>query len=85
MNQTVWELDRERQLGLAHRDGFSEMLRLLEVPISLPGRDRTVPRQLPHRIGKLVELLEQLACSIETLGFLGVAGAAHMSYIYNPY
>jgi hypothetical protein len=40
---------------------------------------------LPHRIGKLVELLEQLACSIETLGFLGVAGAAHMSYIYNPY
>jgi len=85
MNQTVWKLDSERQLGLAHRDGFLEMLRLLEVPISLPGRDRTVPRQLLHRIGKLVALLEQLACSIETLGFLGVAGAAHMSYIYNLY
>jgi hypothetical protein len=78
-NQTAWKLYRKGDFGFAHRDWLFQPLGLLEIAIRLPWGDRTLSRQAHNGWRKLVELAHQLASAIETFGFLGVAGARHMS------
>src|SRR5437879_2443427 len=58
------------------------MLGLLQVAVSLTRGDRALPSQFPDCLGQ-VESPEQVASSVEPLGLLGIARAAHMSHIYN--
>ncbi len=83
MNQTVWKLDGECQLGFAHWDRLFEPLSLLEVTIGLSRGDRTVLCQPLDRIGQFAVLPKQVASAVETLGFLGIVSASRMSYISN--
>jgi len=50
------------------------------VSISLPWRNGTIPRQSRNGIGQLIELTQQDPSAVQTLGFLGIAGATYMSY-----
>ena len=59
--------------------GCFRLLRLLEVTIGLTRRYGAVPRQLLDRIGELIDTQQQVARAIEALGFLGFAGAWHLS------
>jgi hypothetical protein len=52
---------------------------LLEVAIGLALRYAAVSRQLVDGIGGLIDAQQQLARAIEALGFLGFAGAWHLS------
>src|SRR5216684_5120151 len=81
-DQALREFDGERRLGVANRNRFFEMLGLLQVAVSLTRGDRALPSQFPDCLGQ-VESPEQVASSVEPLGLLGIARAAHMSHIYN--
>ena len=78
-NQAVWKLHRECQFGFAWRDRPFQLLSLLEVAIGLTLRNGTVLRQLPNGFGKTIDLSKQVARTIETFGFLGLAGSRHLS------
>ena len=78
-DQAPGQLHREGELGIAHGKRPFQTSRLLEVTIRLARRDGTVSNHLFDSIGQMLELSQQLAGEIETLGFLGIAGAAHMS------
>jgi hypothetical protein len=78
-NQAVWKLHRECQLGFAWRDRLFQPLSLFEVPIGLTRRYGAVSRQLLDRIGELIDMQQQVARTIEALGFLSLAGAWHLS------
>jgi hypothetical protein len=78
-NQAVGKLHREGQFGFAGRDRLFQSLRLFEVAIGLAGRYGAVLRQLLDRIGELIHTPQQVARAIEALGFLGLAGAWHLS------
>ena len=71
--------DRECQFGFAWRDRLFQPLSLFEVAIGLTRRNGAVPGQLLDRIGKLIDMPQQVARAIEALGFLGLAGAWHLS------
>ena len=75
----MWKFDSECPLGFAGRDWLFQPLSLFEVTIGLTRRYGAVPRQLLDRIGELIDVLQQIACAIEALGFLGLAGARHLS------
>jgi hypothetical protein len=78
-NQAVWKLHRECQFGFAWRDRLFQTLSLFEVAIGLTGRYGAVLGQLLDRIGELIDLPQQVERAIEALGFLGPAGAWHLS------
>ena len=56
LNQAVWKLDREGQLGFAWGDRPFQLLSLFEVTVGLTRRNRAVLRQPLDRIGKLIDL-----------------------------
>ena len=78
-DQAPRHLHRKGDLGIANRKGLLQTLRLFEVTIRLAGRDAAVSDHFFDGVGQMVELLQQAASTIEALGFLGVAGATHMS------
>jgi transposase len=65
--------------GLACRDRLFQALSLFEVAIRLAGRYGAVPHQLLDRIGELIDMPQQVERTTEALGFLGLAGAWHLS------
>jgi len=75
----VWEFHRECQFGFGWWNRPLQALSLFEVAISLPRRYGTVSGQLLDRVGELVDMQQQIARSIEALGFLGFARAWHLS------
>ena len=79
LNQAVRKLHRECQFGFAWRDRVFQPLSLFEVAIGLTGRNGAVLRQLLDRNGELIDMQQQIARTIEALGFLGLAGAGHPS------
>jgi hypothetical protein len=78
-NQAVWELHGECQFEFAGRDRLFQALRLIEAAIGLTRRYGAVSRQLLDSIGELIDTQQQVARTIETFGFLGFAGARHLS------
>jgi hypothetical protein len=79
LHQAVWQLDRERKFGFGWREGLFQLLGLFEVAIGLTRRNGAVQGQLLDRIGKLIDLPQQVPRTIETLGFLRLAGAWYLS------
>ena len=75
----MWKFDGECQFGFAWRDRLFQPLSLFEVAIGLARRYGAVPRQLLDRNGKLIDVQQQIARAVEALGFLGLAGAWHLS------
>jgi len=75
----VWKFDGECQFGFAGRDRLFQPLSLLEVAIGLARRNGAVLGQLFDRIGKLIDMQQQVAGTIEAFGLLGRAGAWHLS------
>ena len=75
----MWKFDGECQFGFAWRDRLFQPLSLFEVAISLTRRNGAVLGQLFDRIGELIDMQQQIARAIEALGFLGLAGAWHLS------
>jgi len=52
---------------------------LFEVAIGLARRNGAVLDQLLYRIGKMIDMLQQVPRTIEALGILELAGARHLS------
>jgi hypothetical protein len=52
---------------------------LFEVALGLARRNGTVLGQLLDRVGKMIDMLQQVPRTIEALGFLELAGARHLS------
>ena len=73
------KFDGECQFGFAWRDRLFQPLSLFEVAIGLTRRNGAVLGQLFDRIGELIDMQQQVARAIEALGFLGLAGAWHLS------
>ena len=78
-DQAVRKFDGECEFGFAWRDRLFQPLSLLEVAISLTRRNGAVLDQLFDRIGEQIGMTQQVARAIEALGFLGLAGAWHLS------
>jgi len=64
--------------GVGKDGGPSGCRRGSEVPRK-PRRYGALSRQPLDRFGKLIDVPQQVACAIEALGFLGLAGAWHLS------
>jgi len=79
LNQAGRQFHSKRQLGFGDGQRFLQPMRFLQITICLPGRNGTVLCQMLDGIGQSVELAQQSAGTIETLGFLGIARAPHMS------
>ena len=69
----------ECHLGFAWWNRLFQPLCLFEVAIGLTRRYGAVLHQLLDRIGELIDVQQQVARAIEALGFLGLAGAWHLS------
>jgi hypothetical protein len=79
VHQAAWQFHRECEFGFACRDRLFQPMSLFEVAIGLARRNGAVLGQLLYRIGKMIDMLQQVPCTIEALGFLGLAGARHLS------
>jgi hypothetical protein len=79
LNQAVWQLDRECDFGFGWWDRLFQPVRLFEVAIGLTRRNGAILDQLLDRIGKLIDMPQQVPRAMEALGFLGLAGAWHLA------
>jgi len=59
-----------------------ELLSLFEVAIGLAPGDGTVPGETLGGLGQVFVFAQQGASQVEPFGFLGIAGASHMTYEY---
>jgi hypothetical protein len=78
-NQALWKFDSECQFGFDWRDRLFQTLSLFEVAIGLTRRNGAVLGQPFGRIGELLDMQQQVARAIESLDFLRLAGAWHLS------
>jgi hypothetical protein len=78
-DKAVRKLDGEREFGFAWRDRLFQLASLFEITIGLPRRDGALPGQRFDGFGELIDVLQQIARSIEAFGFLRLAGARHLS------
>ena len=81
-HQTARELDRKGDLGILYRNGLSELLSTLQIPIGLALADRPLASQAFGSLGKWRMLAEEGASLIEPTGLLSIAGASHTTYKY---
>jgi len=80
--QTAREFDGEGNFDIADRDRVLELLGLFEIAIGLAPGDGTVPGEALGGLGQVFVFAQQGASQVEPLGFLGIAGAGHMTYKY---
>jgi len=77
--QTAREFDGEGHFGIADRDWVLELMSLFEVAIGLAPGDGTFQGETLGSLGQVFVFVQQGASQVEPLGFLGIAGASHMT------